>query len=410
MNSDLTRRKIALFGAFGIGNLGNECTLQAMIFNIRKHLPDAEISCICYGPEEIASRYGVSGVPIRETPFKLQPLKNGASRLLRRIFVGIPTELYRCYKTVKTLMGSEMIVMTGTGMLGDFGIGPFDLHFDILRWAIAARLCRCKLLFVSVGVGPIRNLLSRCFVKTALCLADYRSYRDNFSKQYLENVGFKTNGDAVYPDLAFSLPQALIPDTHVRDGQQTVVGVGIMTYYNKLHDAVSDDTAYRDYIGKVSLFVRWLLEHQYTVRLIIGDAVYDECVRQDLRRLLKIDEFEDQDRNIIDEPASSSDEVMSQLAATDIVVASRFHNVLLALMLGKLVVAISYHEKVDALMTGVGLKEFCQDIEHIELDGLIRQFMALEKNAGTLKPTLEQRANAYRKALDEQYDRIFKSV
>jgi polysaccharide pyruvyl transferase WcaK-like protein len=79
-------------------------------------------------------------------------------------------------------------------------------------------------------------------------------------------------------------------------------------------------------------------------------------------------------------------------------------------MLGKLVVAISYHEKVDALMTGVGLKEFCQDIEHIELDGLIRQFMALEKNAGTLKPTLEQRANAYRKALDEQYDRIFKSV
>jgi polysaccharide pyruvyl transferase WcaK-like protein len=300
--------------------------------------------------------------------------------------------------------------MTGTGMLGDFGIGPFDLHFDILRWAIAARLCRCKLLFVSVGVGPIRNLLSRCFVKTALCLADYRSYRDNFSKQYLENVGFKTNGDAVYPDLAFSLPQALIPDTHVRDGQQTVVGVGIMTYYNKLHDAVSDDTAYRDYIGKVSLFVRWLLEHQYTVRLIIGDAVYDECVRQDLRRLLKIDEFEDQDRNIIDEPASSSDEVMSQLAATDIVVASRFHNVLLALMLGKLVVAISYHEKVDALMTGVGLKEFCQDIEHIELDGLIRQFMALEKNAGTLKPTLEQRANAYRKALDEQYDRIFKSV
>jgi len=37
-------------------------------------------------------------------------------------------------------------------------------------------------------------------------------------------------------------------------------------------------------------------------------------------------------------------------------------------------------------MTGVGLKEFSQDIEHIDLDKLIGQFMAFEKNAETLKP------------------------
>jgi len=263
---------------------------------------------------------------------------------------------------------------------------------------------------VSVGVGPLRNPLSRCFVKTALSFADYRSYRDSFSKQYLETVGFETNGDAVYPDLAFSLPQTIVPDSHVLDSQRPVVGVGIMTYYNRLHTLESDDTAYRDYIGKVAAFVMWLLKHQYAVRLIIGDAVYDKRVRQDLRTLLEKNEFKYEDRKIIDEPASSFDEVLSQLAATDIVVASRFHNVLLALMLSKLVVAISYHEKVDALMTGVGLKEFSQDIEHIDLDKLIRQFVALEKNAGTLKPQLERRTEAYRKALDEQYDHIFKSI
>jgi len=411
MNTNLAPRKIALFGAFGVGNLGNECTLQAMIYHIRRHLPDAEISCICSGPEEIESSYGISAVPIRETPFKVRPRKNSwAIRLLRRVFVGIPAELYRWYKAIKTLKDSDMIVMTGTGMLGDFGILPFDLHYDILRWAFIARLCRCKVLFVSVGVGPLRNPLSRCFVKTALSFADYRSYRDSFSKQYLETVGFETNGDAVYPDLAFSLPQTIVPDSHVLDSQRPVVGVGIMTYYNRLHTLESDDTAYRDYIGKVAAFVMWLLKHQYAVRLIIGDAVYDKRVRQDLRTLLEKNEFKYEDRKIIDEPASSFDEVLSQLAATDIVVASRFHNVLLALMLSKLVVAISYHEKVDALMTGVGLKEFSQDIEHIDLDKLISQFVALEKNAGTLKPQLERRTEAYRKALDEQYDHIFKNI
>ena len=56
-----------------------------------------------------------------------------------------------------------------------------------------------------------------------------------------------------------------------------------------------------------------------------------------------------EESGIIDEPASSVDELLSQLSSVDIVVASRFHNVLLALMLGKPVVAISYHEKFQGL-------------------------------------------------------------
>src|SRR6266851_2475477 len=408
MKTDPNRRKIALFGAFGVGNLGNECTLQAMIFNLRKHLPGAEISCICSRPEEVASRYGITVFPIREALFQMRATKrSGPIGFLRKIFVGIPAELYRWYRAAIVLKGSDMLIMTGTGMLGDFGILPFDLHYDILRWSIVARLCRCRLLFVSVGAGPIRNRLSRCFVKSALTFANYRSYRDTFSKQYLESVGFKTNDDAVYPDLAFSLPQATKPAMRGRDSQETVVGVGIMTYYNKSNSSEKDEGIYHDYVEKLAAFVIWLLKHKYSVRLIIGDAVYDNRVRQDLKQLLERNGFRYDLGRIIDEPASSTDEVLSQLAATDVVIASRFHNVLLALMISKLVMAISYHEKVDALVTGVGLKEFSQHIEHIDLDELARQFMELEKNAEALKSRLAQRMEAYRKALDEQYDHIF---
>ncbi len=411
MSTDPKPRNIALFGAFGVGNLGNECTLEAMIYNLRKHLPDAKISCICSGPEEVASRYGIAAFPIREAPFRARSTKKSlAIRFLRMIFLGIPAELYRWYKTARLLKDSDLLVMTGTGMLGDFGILPFDLHYDILRWSIAAKLCRCRLLFVSVGAGPIRNRLSRYFVTTALTFANYRSYRDTFSKQYLETIGFKTNGDAVYPDLAFSLPQVTNPVVRSRDSQETVVGVGIMTYYNKRHSSETGEGTYRDYIGKIAAFVMWLLEHKYSVRLIIGDTLYDGRVRQDLKQLLEKNGFAYDRRRIIDDPACSSDEVLSQLAATDVVVASRFHNVLLALMLSKLVMAISYHEKVDALVTGVGLKEFSQDIEHIDVGELARQFMELEKNAAALKSQLKLKTEAYRKALDEQYDHIFKSI
>ncbi len=403
-----TRPKITAFGNFGAGNLGNECTLKAFLFNLRKYMPNAEISCVCSGPEEVASSYNISAFPIRETP--LPPIKNKTRRLLRRVFVGLPKELHRWSMAFQTLKGVDMLVMTGTGMLGDVGILPFGLHYDILKWSIIAKLRRCKLLFVSVGVGPIRHPLSKWLVKAALALADYRSYRDNFSKEYLESLHFDTKKDSVCPDLAFSLPKTMIPSSQGHDGHTAVIGVGIITYSYRRAESGDVESNYRDYITKLSTFITWLLEHQYTVRLLIGDAVYDHRARQDLRRLLEVRGINYGERKIIDEPASSVDEVLSQLANTDLVVASRFHNVLLALWLNKPVVAISFHEKVDSLMSGLGLWEFCQNIEHIDTNKLIGQFMALEQNAENLKSHIKQKAEAYQVALDEQYDRIFGNI
>jgi polysaccharide pyruvyl transferase WcaK-like protein len=408
MRIDSTRRRICLFGAFGVGNLGNECTLQALLYNLRKYMPNAEINCACSGPKEVASNYHFSAFPIRDSP--LPPVKNRAVRLLRRIFVGIPLELRRWSRAFRTLKGIDMLIMTGTGMLGDVGISPFGLHYDILKWSIIAKLRRCKLLFVSVGVGPIRKPLSKLFVKAALALADYRSYRDAFSKEYLEGLHFETKGDNVCPDLAFSLPKTMIPSSQCRDGHATVIGVGIITYSQRRANSGNDESAYHNYIKKLGAFVTWLLERRYTVRLLIGDAVYDHRARQDLRSVLEVAEIDYAHAKIIDEPASSVAEVLSQLASTDLVVASRFHNVLLALWLNKPVVAISFHEKVDSLMREVGLSEFCQDIEHIDTNKLIAQFIALQQNAENLKSQIQQNAEAYRVALDEQYEHIFGDI
>src|ERR1700675_1519025 len=227
MTADPTRKTVALFGMFGVGNLGNECTLQAILSNLRRFLPNAQVSCICGGPNETALSCNVPAFAIRDiTP----PLDNRILRLLRRLFLGTFIELGRWVKAIKKLAGTHMLVMTGTGMLSDLGIGPFGLHYDILRWSIAAKLCRCKLLFVSVGAGPIRHPISKLFVKAALRLADYRSYRDIFSKSYVEGMGVAAEGDVVYPDLAFSLPAGMLPNTRALDRRKTVVGIGLITY------------------------------------------------------------------------------------------------------------------------------------------------------------------------------------
>jgi len=396
---------MALFGAFGVGNLGNECTFQALLHNIRTYVPDAEISCICPGPEATQSDYKISSSLIEELPFS--PIKNRALRLLRRIFASIPMELFRWIKAIARLKNADMLVMTGTGMLGDFGISPLGLHYEILKWAVAAKLTRCKVIFLSVGAGPLRNALSRQFVKAALGCADYRSYRDDFSKNYLQSIHFDSDPDPVYPDLAFSYPTAGLPRNSTHSCNKAVIGVGLMTYFNRRSVSPEDETIYRGYLTKLGNFLTWLLERNYTVRLLIGDVTYDQRARQDLRTLLEERGFSYENGRIIDEPASSVEEVLSQIAATDLVVASRFHNVLLALMLGRPALAISYHEKVDALMEEAGLAGFCQDIESIDLEKLIGQFKALEEQSDHIREKLNQKAQACRIALDDQYKRIF---
>jgi polysaccharide pyruvyl transferase WcaK-like protein len=408
MSTASNRRKIALFGTFGTGNLGNECTLKAMLLNIRRRVPNAEVTCVCSGPEETASTYGIRALAIREMP--LRGTNNRAWRLLRKISLGIPVDLCRWFSVIKGLMGSQMLIMTGTGMLSDSGIGPLGLHYEILRWSVVAKLCRCKLLFVSVGAGPIRHPLARFFVKAALRLADYRSYRDSFSKEYLKSIGFDADDDAVYPDLAFSLPKGMLPDDQDDGDKRAPVGVGLITHY--VQRSLSDDVEqiYREYTTKMASFIGWLLEHNRTVRLLVGDVVYDSRVRKDLRTLLEQSGLTYEKSNIIDEPPVSFEELLSQLAATKVVVASRFHNLLLALMLGKPALAISFHEKDDSLMTAVGLQEFCQDIAKLDVSALIEQFVRLEENADRLRQEIRHKTKGFRRELDKQYSCIFEEI
>ncbi len=57
-----------------------------------------------------------------------------------------------------------------------------------------------------------------------------------------------------------------------------------------------------------------------------------------------------------------------------------------------------------------GSGKYCHDINRMSAARLIEQFQDLEKNAEELKPVLRQRAEQSRKALDDQYNLVFKSI
>src|SRR5260370_6610046 len=138
MKSNSTHAKICFFGIFGSGNLGNEATFFAILSSLRRLAPNAEVVCICSGPQEAAAEYSISAFPMKASP--LSPVKNRLVRVLRRIFVGIPVEFYRLDRAILILQDATMLVMRGAGMVGGFCLLPTNLLYEIVKWARLAEL------------------------------------------------------------------------------------------------------------------------------------------------------------------------------------------------------------------------------------------------------------------------------
>ena len=159
--------RIAIFGHFDGTNFGNEATLQAVLHNLRRSEPGVEVTCICTGPQMTAAAHHIRAIPVARTYLKSWAPRNPIGRFVRKICL-VMGEPVRWFESIINLWGTDIFLVPGTGLLTDaYGIlswGPYNL----LRWSLVAKLCRCRLVFISVGAGPFfsgagRFLSSRCF-------------------------------------------------------------------------------------------------------------------------------------------------------------------------------------------------------------------------------------------------------
>jgi polysaccharide pyruvyl transferase WcaK-like protein len=73
------------------------------------------------------------------------------------------------------------------------------------------------------------------------------------------------------------------------------------------------------------------------------------------------------------------------------VVAIRYHNVLCALRLAKPTISIGYSPKHDALMADMGLAEFCQHVNTLDVNELTELFTEMEHRSAELREAVAQR-------------------
>lgn len=381
----MTIKKIGLFGNFGIGNLGNDGSLEAILLYLKQSHPNTKLVCICANPDVVHTQFGI---PTRRIFVPRLSSDGPFTKLRRRIMDHV--------SMFKSLNGLEVVLIPGTGILDDFGERPVGMPYMLFVISLFAKIRRIKVAFVSSGAGPIVHPLSRWFMKMAARMATYRSFRDEISKDYMGSIGVNVARDPVYPDLAFGLsdPELIEP----RSQKQLTIGLGVMAYYGW---SAGDETVYATYISKISTFAIWLLNSGYRIRLLVGEPT-DLCAVDDLQKAVSKQIGSLPEGTLVTEEQHSLHDIMAQIASVDAVVATRFHNVLCALKVGKPTISLGYAEKNDVMMVAMGLGAFCQHVERMDVDKLKAQFNELIAQRDTYRNIVIKNINKMRQELLRQ--------
>jgi polysaccharide pyruvyl transferase WcaK-like protein len=430
--------KIGIMGLWGIGNLGNSATMEALILNLRRRCPTADISGFSPIPDDLEMTYGIPSYPLLNpykhpfqrarrqdisdtTPGETPSGETGIRDLIRGIpflfpflkwlkkailliaaGLGEARFLVESYCHIKEF---DLLLVAGGGQLTDYWGGPWVSPYALYRWALLARVAKVKYAFVSVGAGPLDSKLGRFFARRSLSLADYRSFRDKKSRDLAESIGV-AGISHVFPDLAYSLPHVSEPRHSTISEKRLAVGISPITYMKAGVWARTDNSTYQTYISKLAEMVVWLVDRNYKIVFFQSQARMDTVAIQDVRDALANMGHGDLEGSTTAPRITTVEELSSAILGMDLVVASRFHSVLISSLLFKPVVALSFDVKVDSLMESLCLSQYVLDIAKFSLEQLSERFSNLEASREAIGFDLTEKVKQFQHALEDQYSMI----
>jgi polysaccharide pyruvyl transferase WcaK-like protein len=391
--------RIGLFGLFGIGNTGNDGSLDAMLQRLRVEHRDAEFVCICREPDRVQAETGVAAVSMLS--YRDKPGLPRAVSLSMRILTKLLDPLWLLL-VVRRL---DVVVIPGMGVFEQqVRVRPWGLPYAMLLLSSACRLTGTKLAFVSVGAEPIDHPVTRYFNLRTARLADFCSYRDEFSRQAMIGMGADPDRTSVCPDVVFGL--TVEPDEPLADGP---ICVGVMAYYGPTDDKVRGRATHERYVDKTATFVGWLVDQGHSVRLLSGD-VADERVADVIRTRVLTERPTVGGNQVAVVSTDTLLEVIDAMRGAQAVVATRYHNALCALLLNIPTISLGYGGKHDDLMAVMGLPEMSHHVASFESDWLVARISDLLARAPHIRADLPVRNKAAAAAVADQHEILERTV
>lgn len=388
-----TAPAVGIFGGFGGGNIGNDASMEAVLSYLRRDHTDAVIDVMTSHPDVVKDRYGIAAVGMG---WQRAQAPGSAAIVMKALGRGIDT-----LRIASWVRRHDVVIVPGMGVLETtLPMRPWGFPYTMFAMSLSGRVFRTKVALVSVGSNVIRQPLTRWLFTSAARLASYRSYRDTLSLDAMRRNGADVRSDHVYIDLAFSIP---VPSADPGDAR--TVGIGVMDFHGTNDDDRSQaDSIRASYLEKITTFARWLVDHDYKIRLLVGDTNgSDDTVVQEITADLRAYRPDLDHEALAAEPVSTFADLMRAMAPAGTIIATRYHNLICALMLSKPTLSVGYGVKNAVLMEDMGLAEYSQLVSSFDVDQLIKQFTDLESQAAKVRQVITERNAEYRERVERQF-------
>jgi polysaccharide pyruvyl transferase WcaK-like protein len=375
--------RIGVLYPSGGGNLGDEAILQATFAAIRSSWPDAEVRAFTLYPAKTAANHGVDaepltgvhrklfGAPRPDGPFAVRaawaiarrvrgvPLVGAGAKWVSECVATIAFESRSIRRAWSWLKGADLVLASGGGQLDAVWGGTWGQPYALARWSWMARRARVPFAFLSVGYGGTPTRLSKRLLRYAVSEAKYCSLRDTGSRSLTQQLGV-TADLPVVPDLAFALT-AGPPLLSRRPGYD--VGISPMVYMRPGSWPNEKPEDYQRFVALWADLATDRVARGDRVHLFVTDPADMDSVNEVWERL---DASTRGGCRIVD--VRTPNALLEFFRGLDVVISSRLHGVLLAIVAGRPVLALSHERKVRTVMRDAGVSEFCVDLTTTSLD------------------------------------------
>ncbi len=281
------------------------------------------------------------------------------------------------------------------------------LPYRLWSFCLTAKRLELPLEFASVGVGKYNTRLGQLFGARTAKLATTRSFRDEQSKQRARDwLGVDVSRDVVTSDMAFALPRDPAWECDPARDRVETVGIGVQNYRHRRGPVPSRlEDLYPIYLEKLTQFSVTLLDRGLRLRLLTGEVSDREAV-EDMRVRLAAAR-PDHVGAVVCNPINDQHDLCDEIGRCDAVIATRFHNVVASLTVGRPTVSLEYAPKNEQLMTEFGLGAYCQSIEKgFSVERLIEHFDSVTAHTPSMRQRLIARAAKLRHEASAHLDGV----
>jgi polysaccharide pyruvyl transferase WcaK-like protein len=389
------RYRVGLLGMFTSRNVGDAAIVHEVIRNIAARRPDCNFVAINRDPEDAVRTLGLPAFPSEGYGPALHADGRNWSELERPW----PKWMERGLGTRRIIAAArqiDLLVMSGGGQIEDFFGGTGSQPRVLLTWTLLARLFGIPVAYFAVGVDQLLDPTSRMLSVQAVRLASMRSFRDAGSVALLREAGLRVHC-RVDPDPALGIDvRSLSLPTRTDQNLIVVSPISYRTWTN------ARETSYDAYLACLASACRHWLSLGQRIRFVCSDISMDPPVVAEV--LAQAGEGVRRQCEFVD--VQTFEQFIQAVAPGRLVVASRLHGLILALVAGVPAIAVSPARKVTRFMRDCGFEAHCVEMGEVKPDTLVTMAARIQAESPQIRQMVAAVTARSRAQLAQAYDAL----